>query len=158
MANFGSLLGQMVGYTNSQGTVSCLLDRNGSRHQLIIILPTVLSKVMTMKVFAVRLDGFVQLAHGGSVNTGYADNQKWVGSQLKHDCLYSRDLFTSIDDEEHKVPTSTACCLVFRVRALSLFKLISNSFFFNHLFQAPRRRRSHSQQIQAVTPATKLQV
>ena len=113
---------------------------------------------MTMKVFAVRLDGFVQLAHGGSVNTGYADNQKWVGSQLKHDCLYSRDLFTSIDDEEHKVPTSTACCLVFRVRALSLFKLISNSFFFNHLFQAPRRRRSHSQQIQAVTPATKLQV
>ena len=150
-----------MGYTNSQGQVSCLLDRNGSRHQLIIILPTVLSKVLTMKVFAVRLDGFVQLAHGGSVNTGYADNQKWVGIQLKHDCLYSRDLFTSIDDEKHKVPTSTACCLVFRVRlsvCSCLFKLISKSFCFNHLFQAPRRRRSHSQQIQAVTPATKLQV
>ena len=84
-----------------------------------------------MKVFAVRLDGFVQLAHGGSVNTGYADNQKWVGIQLKHDCQNSRDLFTSIDDESRRSPPVPPVAWSFESRpsvCSCLFKLISIFF------------------------------
>ena len=38
-----------------------------------------------MKVFAVHLDSYVQLANGNSVVNGYTESTKWVGSGLMGD-------------------------------------------------------------------------